>query len=89
MALTAEKKATIVQTFQRFAGDTGSPEVQIALLTEAITSLKPHFDGNPKDRHSKRGLSLMVERRRKLLAYLKRESIERYRAVVKQLGLRR
>ena len=89
MALTAQKKAEILKKFARAAGDTGSPEVQVALLTANIEGLQGHFKANHKDHHSRRGLIRMVNQRRKLLDYLKRKDVERYRALIQSLGLRR
>ena len=89
MAVTTADKARVVETFQRAKGDTGSPEVQIALLTERINSLTGHFKTNVKDFHSRRGLLKMVSSRRSLLDYLKRTNIEAYRSVIDRLGLRK
>ena len=89
MALTKDKKAAIIKEFARDEKDTGSPEVQIALLTERITHLTEHFKVHKKDHHSRRGLLMMVGQRRGLLNYLKEQDIERYRAIVKKLGLRK
>ena len=89
MALTVEQKAQIVKDFQRKEGDTGSSEVQIALLTFRINDLTPHFKANPKDHHSRRGLLRMVSQRRKLLDYLKRKDVARYTSLIERLGLRR
>ena len=89
MALTVEQKAQIVKDFQRKEGDTGSSEVQIALLTFRINDLTPHFKANPKDKHSRRGLLKMVSARRRLLAYLRRTDAETYRTVITRLGLRK
>ena len=83
------KKLEIIQKFGRGANDTGSPEVQVALLTERINSLQEHFKVHKKDHHSRRGLLKMVGQRRGLLNYLSKQDIERYRAIVKELGLRR
>ena len=82
-------KSEIIATYAQHEGDTGSPEVQIALLTERINHLNEHLKLNKKDHHSRRGLLLMVGRRRGLLEYLKKTDIERYRALVAQLGLRK
>ena len=87
--MTPEKKQEIIKKFARKEGDTGSPEVQIALLTERITYLTEHFKTHKKDHHSRRGLLKMVGRRRRLLNYLQKQDVERYRTVVKELGLRR
>jgi small subunit ribosomal protein S15 len=89
MAVTTEQKAELVKQFQRGKGDTGSPEVQIALLTARISDLTEHFKTHVKDHHSRRGLLRMVSRRRKLLDYLKRANAERYRQVIERLGLRK
>src|SRR5699024_11325748 len=89
MALSASVKAQIVQDFQQAAGDTGSPEVQVALLTANINKLQDHFKTNKKDHHSRRGLIRMVNQRRKLLDYLKKKDLGRYAALIGRLGLRR
>tara|TARA_Y100001936_G_scaffold253066_1_gene315627 strand:- start:2982 stop:3251 length:270 start_codon:yes stop_codon:yes gene_type:complete len=89
MPVTTNKKAQIVGDYQRVAGDTGSPEVQVALLTARINDLTSHFKAHVKDHHSRRGLLRMVNRRRKLLNYLKRSSNEAYRTLIKRLGLRK
>ena len=82
-------KQQIMETYARHEGDTGSPEVQVALLTARINHLNDHLKNNQKDHHSRRGLLLMVGQRRGLLDYLKKTDIERYRALVAQLGLRK
>lgn len=89
MALTAADKSAIVEQHQRQKGDTGSPEVQIALLTARIQDLTGHFQTHIHDHHSRRGLLRLVNHRRKLLAYLKRTDIRRYRALIRRLGLRK
>ena len=89
MALSAEKKAEIVKEFQQAEGDTGSPEVQVALLTANLEGLQSHFKANHKDHHSRRGLIRMVNQRRKLLDYLNKKNHDRYVALIKRLGLRR
>ncbi len=89
MAVTTDQKAQVVRDYQRAAGDTGSPEVQVALLTARINDLAGHFKAHVKDHHSRRGLLRMVSRRRKLLDYLKRNSVESYRALIERLGLRK
>lgn len=89
MALTAKKKAEILKKFARSEGDTGSPEVQVALLSANIEGLQGHFKANHKDHHSRRGLIRMVNQRRNLLDYLKRKDVERYRVLIQSLGLRR
>ncbi len=87
--ITKEKKQEIMKEYARTEGDTGSPEVQVAVLTERIAELTEHLKENPKDHHSRRGLLKMVGRRRNLLAYLKSKDIERYRALIEKLGLRK
>ncbi|TIC83156.1 30S ribosomal protein S15 [Crenobacter intestini] len=89
MAITAAQKADIVKDFQHKEGDTGSSEVQIALLTARINDLTPHFKANTKDHHSRRGLLKMVSRRRRLLDYLKRTNVDSYRSLLARLGLRK
>ncbi|MDR2924434.1 MAG: 30S ribosomal protein S15 [Azoarcus sp.] len=89
MALTTESKAQIVTDYQRAQGDTGSPEVQVALLTARINGLTGHFKEHGKDHHSRRGLLKMVSRRRKLLDYLKDQNAEAYRKLIERLGLRK
>jgi small subunit ribosomal protein S15 len=89
MALSAEKKDTIVKDYAQSEGDTGSPEVQVALLTANINELQSHFKEHIHDHHSRRGLIRMVNSRRKLLDYLKRKNLERYTTLIKRLGLRR
>lgn len=89
MALSAEEKAAIVKQYQQSEGDTGSPEVQVALLTHNINKLQGHFGENKKDHHSRRGLIRMVNQRRKLLDYLKKKNVQRYSDLIKSLGLRR
>ena len=86
--IAKEKKQAIIAEFGRSEGDTGSPEVQVAILTARINELTDHFKANPKDHHSRRGLLKMVGQRRGLLAYLKKVDIERYRAIIAELGLR-
>ena len=88
MALDIASKSKIVSDFQRAQGDTGSPEVQIALLTTRINQLTEHFKAHKQDHHSRRGLLMMVGKRRRLLRYLERTDVERYRALVADLGLR-
>lgn len=87
--LGTEKKQDIIEKFKRHEGDTGSPEVQVALLTERITYLINHFKTHKKDHHSRRGLLKMVGQRRRLLDYLKKQDVDRYRTIIKALGLRR
>jgi small subunit ribosomal protein S15 len=89
MAVTTEDKARIVSEHQRAKGDTGSSEVQIALLTQRINMLTDHFKSHVKDFHSRRGLLRMVSQRRSLLDYLKRSNNEKYRSLIEQLGLRK
>jgi small subunit ribosomal protein S15 len=89
MPFTAEQKRIVVETYRQSETDTGSPEVQIALLTAHITHLTPHFAEHKKDNHSRRGLLRMVNQRRKLLDYLKKKDINRYRALINSLGLRK
>ena len=87
--ISKEMKEKIVADYGRTAGDTGSPEVQVAILTARINELTEHFKANPKDHHSRRGLLKMVGQRRGLLAYLKKMDIERYRTLIERLGLRK
>jgi small subunit ribosomal protein S15 len=89
MALVAERKAEVVGKFARKPGDTGSPEVQIALLSERIAYLTEHFKVHMKDHHSRRGLLMMVGQRRRLLDYLKSKNLDRYRSVIETLGIRK
>jgi small subunit ribosomal protein S15 len=89
MALAVEQKQEVIGKYQKHKTDTGSPEVQIALLSQRITQLQDHFKAHAKDHHSRLGLLTMVARRRKLLNYLKDRSPERYRTVIASLGIRR
>ncbi|TNC80600.1 MAG: 30S ribosomal protein S15 [Oleiphilus sp.] len=89
MALSAQEKAQVVGEYQLAEGDTGSPEVQVALLTANINKLQSHFKDNAHDHHSRRGLIRMVNQRRKLLDYLKGKNAERYVSLIGRLGLRR
>ena len=89
MALTAAIKAEIIKEYQTEEGDTGSPEVQVALLTHNINTLQEHFRDHKKDHHSRRGLIRMVNQRRKLLDYLNSKNASRYAELIKRLGLRR
>jgi small subunit ribosomal protein S15 len=89
MAISTEQKSKVVADFQRAQGDTGSPEVQVALLTTRINDLTGHFKEHLKDHHSRRGLLRMVSRRRKLLDYLKGKNPDAYRALIERLGLRK
>ncbi|MCB2186025.1 MAG: 30S ribosomal protein S15 [Deltaproteobacteria bacterium] len=89
MVLTPDDKRGVIEKFQRGESDTGSPEVQIALLSERIKYLTEHFKVHKKDHHSRRGLLKLVGQRRRMLNYLKRKDIERYRTVIKELGIRK
>lgn len=89
MSITAERKQTLIKENAQGKGDTGSPEVQIALLSERITNLTEHFKTHKKDNHSRRGLLKMVSQRRRLLDYLKDRDPGRYKAIIEKLGLRR
>ena len=89
MSITAERKAEVIKTNATKSGDTGSPEVQVAILTERITNLTEHFKTHAKDNHSRRGLLMLVNKRRSLLDYLKREDNARYAALIAKLGLRK
>ena len=89
MALNAARKAEIIKDYQQGASDTGSPEVQVAILTARINELMPHFKTHSKDHHGRRGLLKMVNRRKRLLAYLKDRSADRYTALIQKLGLRK
>ena len=89
MSVTAEKKQEIISNNAQSKGDTGSPEVQVAILTERIRNLTEHFKGHHKDNHSRRGLLMMVNKRRSLLAYLKKKDVERYNSLIQKLGLRK
>jgi small subunit ribosomal protein S15 len=89
MSVTTAQKAQIVQEYQTAAADTGSPEVQVALMTARINDLTGHFKVNAKDHHSRRGLLKLVSKRRKLLDYLKGKSGDRYRTLIERLGLRK
>jgi small subunit ribosomal protein S15 len=89
MSVTAERKKELVARFGKGEGDTGTPEVQIALLTERINDLTEHLRAHKKDHHSRRGLLMLVGQRRRLLRYLQRKDVERYRSLVAELGLRR
>jgi small subunit ribosomal protein S15 len=89
VVMTPDKKKEIIDDFRVHPADTGSPEVQIALLSERITYLTEHFKSHKKDHHSRRGLLKLVGQRRQLLNYLKRKSVERYNTVIERLGLRR
>lgn len=89
MSITAERKAEIIKDYAVQEGDTGSPEVQVAILTSRILTLTDHFKANKKDNHSRRGLLKMVNTRRSLLDYLKKKDVARYETLIKRLGLRK
>ncbi|MFK8000986.1 MAG: 30S ribosomal protein S15 [Polyangiales bacterium] len=89
MAMTQDRKAEIIEVFKQQDGDTGSPEVQIALLTERIIYLTEHFKTHKKDHHSRRGLLKLVSRRRRLLDYVRKNDVERYRKIITALGIRK
>lgn len=89
MSITKEKKQELIGKYQKHEKDTGSPEVQIAVLTSRINTLNEHFKANPKDHHSRRGLLMMVGKRRRLLDYVAKKDINKYREIIKELGLRK
>ena len=89
MSITPERKEALINEHARESGDTGSPEVQVAILTERINQLTEHMRKNPQDKHSNRGLLKMVGKRRSLLDYLQKKDIERYRALIAKLGIRK
>ena len=89
MPLAVDRKKTLIEQFKRHEGDTGSPEVQIALLTDRVNSLTEHFKQHVKDHHSRRGLLMLIGKRRGLLDYLKGKDVERYRTLIDRLGIRR
>jgi small subunit ribosomal protein S15 len=89
MALQVAQKAQVVKDYQRSGTDTGSPEVQVALITERINGLAAHFKSHVKDHHSRRGLLMLVSQRRKLLDYLKHKDADKYRGLIERLGLRK
>lgn len=89
MSITAERKSALLKEHARTSGDTGSPEVQVAILTERITNLTEHFKTHKKDNHSRRGLLKMVSQRRSLLDYVKGKDEPRYRTIIEKLGIRR
>lgn len=89
MTITKEGKVKVIEDYKLSDKDTGSPEVQVALLTERINNLSAHFEKNPKDHHSRRGLLKMIGARKRHLAYLKGKSVERYQSLIQRLGLRR
>lgn len=89
MSITAERKAALIKEYATVEGDTGSPEVQVAILTERINNLTEHFKGHKKDNHSRRGLLTMVSTRRSLLDYVKKKNVDRYTKLITSLGIRR
>jgi small subunit ribosomal protein S15 len=89
MSITAERKAALIKEYATLEGDTGSPEVQVAILSERIANLTEHFKSHAKDNHSRRGLLKLVSQRRQLLDYLKRKDASRYATLISRLGLRR
>ena len=89
MSITSERKAELIKEYQTNSSDTGSPEVQVAVLTERITNLTDHLKIHAKDHHSRRGLLIMVGQRRRLLDYTRRKSEDRYKTLIERLGLRR
>ncbi|MEK7705668.1 MAG: 30S ribosomal protein S15 [Myxococcota bacterium] len=89
MALETAKKSELIEKFRTHPSDTGSPEVQVALITERINGLTDHFKTHKKDHHSRRGLLMLVSQRKQLLEYLKRKSVDRYKGLIKELGLRK
>ena len=89
MSISAERKQELIKEYATKSGDTGSPEVQVAILTERITNLTDHFKTHTKDNHSRRGLLKLVSQRRGLLDYLKRSNVEAYRSIIERLGLRK
>jgi small subunit ribosomal protein S15 len=89
MSITVERKAEVIKEHARAASDTGSPEVQVAILTDRINTLTAHFKAHHKDNHSRRGLLMMVNKRRSLLDYLKKKDVSRYQEIIKKLGLRK
>jgi len=89
MPFSVEEKRAVVEEYQLSPSDTGSPEVQIALLTARISHLTPHFADHKKDHHSRRGLLKMVNQRRRMLSYLKKKDVNRYRSLIERLGLRK
>ncbi len=88
MSITSDKKLEVITTHKKHESDTGSPEVQVAIITERIKNLTEHFKTHRKDHHSRRGLLMLVGQRRSLLTYLKKKDIDRYRALIETLGLR-
>ena len=89
MSITPERKSQLIKEYATKDGDTGSPEVQIAILTERISQLTEHFKSHKKDNHSRRGLLKMVSQRRQLLDYVKRKDVPRYQSIIERLGIRR
>jgi len=89
MSVTTGRKAEVIKTYAKKPGDTGSPEVQVAILSERIANLTEHFKGHGKDHHSRRGLLMLVGQRRRFLNYLQKKDLDRYRELIKELGLRR
>jgi small subunit ribosomal protein S15 len=89
VAMTKDRKTNVIETFKTHEGDTGSPEVQIALLSERITYLTEHFKTHAKDHHSRRGLLMLVGQRRRLLDYVKRKDVARYASIIQRLGIRK
>ena len=89
MPIDLERKKTVIEQFRTHQGDTGSPEVQIALITERVNSLTEHFKQHAKDHHSRRGLLMLIGKRRGLLEYLRKKDLERYRTITEKLGIRR
>ena len=89
MALTKDRKTNLIEDYRQHDSDTGSPEVQVAILSERITYLTEHFKTHAKDHHSRRGLLMLVGQRRRLLDYLKSKNVDRYRAVIQSLGIRK
>jgi small subunit ribosomal protein S15 len=89
MSITAERKEALIKEHARAEGDTGSPEIQVAILTERIQNLTEHFKGHAKDNHSRRGLLMLVNKRRSLLDYLRKKDGDRYTALIAKLGLRK
>ncbi|MGH7353815.1 MAG: 30S ribosomal protein S15 [Candidatus Rokuibacteriota bacterium] len=89
MPVTQDRKKSLIEQFRVHDGDTGSPEVQIALLSERINGLTGHFKSHTKDHHSRRGLLMLIGKRRSLLEYLRKKDVERYRTIIEKLGIRR
>lgn len=89
MSITLDRKRALIEEYKTHDNDTGSPEVQVAILTERINNLTEHFKSHQKDHHSRRGLLMLVSQRKQLLSYLQKSNIERYRALIQRLGLRR